>query len=252
MKKIIGIVGGVGPQAGLDMNAKIFEQTLAKTDQEHARVILISFSDMIGDRTEYIRAPESGRNPGEGIADVVEMLAGAGAEWIGVTCNTAYAEPIFSVMKKRVAEKGVQTNILNMIDETVDYLVAEFPSAKTFGLMSTLGTFATGLYQKAAGKRGLEILTPDENGREEVHRAIYDPEFGVKAFFNPVSSRAISIFEDHASGLFEAGAEAVIMGCTEIPLGMTGSDPGRPLVDPTTILARSLLEKAGYPLKPLI
>ncbi|MBT8073778.1 MAG: aspartate racemase, partial [Xanthomonadales bacterium] len=84
---MIGIVGGVGPYAGLDLVRNIFDQTLARTDQEHLDVVMLSMPSSITDRTEYLIG-QNGENPGLGIADVIKRLEAAGATVAGIPCNT--------------------------------------------------------------------------------------------------------------------------------------------------------------------
>ena len=249
MGKIIGIVGGVGPYAGLDLNTKIFDNAPAKKDQDFPNVILISFSEIIGDRTMYVLNPEKHENPAFSIAEVVATLAGAGAEYIGIPCNTAHCRPIFSKVEEIIAEKGLKVVLVNMIEETVSHILENYPRIKKVGLLSTLGTRAFGLYNEVAEKQGLELITPSQENAEAVHRAIYDAEFGIKAHSNPVHPKATAIFEENAVKLFNEGAEAVIMGCTEIPLGLTSTKLKGIFIDPASILARKLLEKAGYQVK---
>src|SRR5262245_32990820 len=92
--KTIGIVGGVGPYAGLDLVKKIFDNTEAQRDQEHLDVLLINSPRLIDDRTNYILAVRDGKvatdpaldpaNPGCGIVACIRKLAAAGAEVVGV------------------------------------------------------------------------------------------------------------------------------------------------------------------------
>jgi aspartate racemase len=95
--KTIGIVGGVGSYAGLDLAKKIFNNTEAQHDQEHLDVLLVNSPRLIDDRTAYILAVRDGKvtsdpaNPGRGIVACIRKLAAAGAEVIGVPGNTAHA-----------------------------------------------------------------------------------------------------------------------------------------------------------------
>ena len=74
--KRIGIVGGVGPHAGLDLTRKLFDHTRAETDQEHLPVMLYSFPDRIGERPAFLLG-KTVDNPGEAIGDIMAELAEA-------------------------------------------------------------------------------------------------------------------------------------------------------------------------------
>ena len=77
-KKIIGILGGVGPYAGLDLVRKIFDNTIAESDHEHLPVILYSVPQLVPDRTDFITG-KSPVNPSEGLIQGLQSLIKAGA-----------------------------------------------------------------------------------------------------------------------------------------------------------------------------
>jgi aspartate racemase len=245
MRKAIGIVGGVGPYAGLDLNQKIFSCTPTKREQDHFQVYLLSCSSLIGDRTEFLLDPEAHENPGVAIAEVVEKLYRIGAEVVGIPCNTSHCAPIYDLVLERMHERGISVTLVNMIEETARYTVGSVPEIRKVGLLATRGTYASGVYSQAfAAEGGIEVLTPDPAGQELVHSSIYDPEYGIKNHPNPISRKAVEILTDAARALVARGAEAVIMGCTEIPLAMRPVDLGVPRIDSTLILARALIAKA--------
>ena len=109
-------------------------------------------------------------------------------------------------------------------------------------MLSTKGTYATGLYQDALAKAGFSAVFPDSDGRDRVQEAISNSQYGIKAQSNPVSPEARNILSDEAKKLVEQGAEGIILGCTEIPLALTEKRlHGVPLIDATNILARALI-----------
>jgi aspartate racemase len=245
-RKPIGIVGGLGPWAGLDLNQKIFANTPAQKEQDHFQVYLLSCSSLIGDRTEYLLNPDDHENPGEAILGVVEKLAGIGAEVIGIPCNTAHCAPIYNVVLERIKEKGLRINLVNMIEKAAHYTVATVPGIKRVGLLATRGTCTCGVYAAAfASISGVEVLTPDPAEQELVHSSIYDSEYGIKIHPGPVSDRAVEILSGAGRNLIAGGAEAIIMGCTEIPLAMHQMELGVPLIDATLVLAKALIARAG-------
>src|SRR5690606_14053752 len=90
LNKMIGIVGGVGPLAGLDIFKKIIEETIATKDQEHLPVILSSKPHRIADRTAFL-LQNSNENPGYALLKIIEELDNSGAEVVAIPCNTAHA-----------------------------------------------------------------------------------------------------------------------------------------------------------------
>ena len=112
---IIGIVGGVGPYAGLDLNRKIFDNTLTSgTDQDHLDVILFSAGKRVPDRTEYLLGRED-VNPAGGLFEVLCALEAAGAALAGIACNTAHSERIIAPLKEMIEKAGLKIKLVDMI-----------------------------------------------------------------------------------------------------------------------------------------
>ncbi len=245
---VIGIVGGVGPFAGLDLQRKILEQTVAARDQDHLPVIAVSWPARIADRTEFLLGQER-VNPAQAIVEQLRLLAGAGATLAAIPCNTAHAPAIFDVVVDRLTGRGADferpPRLLNMIDETAAHLADRFPTLRTVGVLSTTGTWRTRLYPAALEPRGFRVVVPDETLQlETVHPAIYDPTRGIKATGAP-SAWARAGLTRAIAALRDQGAEAIILGCTELPLAFPQrSLDSLPLVDPTLALARALIGAA--------
>lgn len=246
MDKIIGIVGGVGPYAGLDLNQKIFDNTRTTgKDQDHLEVYLLSRPSDIEDRTAYLQQ-ETGRDPAEGIVKTIEKLAAIGANVVGIPCNTAHSPTIYNGIRRRVAEKAIEVETLHMIEECYCHCRAALPWVKTFGLLSTMGTYQAGIYSRIFEQdEGCRVLYPREDGTRAVHEGVYNVEYGIKACPHPVSDTARAILNEQAQSLIRQGAEALILGCTEIPLTLKQAMFDVPVVDSTDALARALIRTAA-------
>lgn len=241
---VIGIVGGVGPFAGLDLQRKILDQTAAVRDQDHLPVISVSWPGLIPDRTEFLLGRVA-ENPAYPILDQLRLLAGAGATVAGVPCNSAHAPAIFDVVRAGVAGFERPLRLLHMIEETAAHMRACHPSLKTVGVLSTTGAWQARVYPAALQPLGYRVVVPDEALQVgTIHPAVYDPAFGIKAIGH-VTEQARANLERGIASLREMGAEAIIIGCTEMPLALTESEyEGMPLIDPTLILARGLIREA--------
>jgi aspartate racemase len=242
---MIGIVGGVGPYAGLDLFRKVLDSTVARADQEHVDLVLVSMPGSIVDRTEYLegRIPE---NPGPALARVILKLEAAGAKVAGIPCNTAHVPEIFDAVMEVLGREGSSIRVLHMIRETIAFIRFAFPGAKKIGVLSTTGTYRAGIYRDALEKAGFGVARPSPAMQEEwIHTAIYHPEYGIKSQSDPVRAEAIAHLEKGLAYLKEQGAEAVILGCTEISLAFPRTEiMGMSAIDPTRILARALLREA--------
>ena len=251
-RPVIGVVGGIGPAAGVDCVRRILTETAAQADEEHVPVALLSFPDRIEDRTAFLEGKVD-RNPGVALADVGLALEKVGATVAGLVCNTAHAAPIFDAMQARLEEAGSKLKVLHLIEETVRFIQESYPDARRIGVLSTRGTRKQGIYTDALERAGLEALYPDDEAAEEVHELIYDRYWGLKARNDPPDERAVVALHEAIEALAARDADVIIMGCTELILGVP--DPEVlpvPLVDPVTALARALLRET-YPerLRPL-
>jgi len=250
---MIGIVGGVGPHAGLDLMRKVFDQSLAANDQEHVDALLFSLPSSIVDRTEYLlgRVKE---NPGRAMAGILLRLEQAGATVAAIPCNTAHAAPIWDLIGKILQVRKSRIRLLHMIGETLSLMESRYPDLRRIGILATTGTSRSGLYQQALIDKSYDpLLPPDDMQHELIHPAIYDPEYGIKSLSGRVHPRAMASLREGFSSLAGQGAEAVILGCTEIPLAFPApAEQGMICIDPAVALARALLRES-HPdkLKPL-
>ena len=244
-EKIIGIVGGAGPFAGLDLQTKILNQTIASQDQDHLTIINLSQPNQIPDRTDYLLG-KTAVNPAGAIFHQLQILACAGTAVAAIPCNTAHAPAIFDEIMARLNAAGSRLKFLHMIHETAQHLHHNHPEIKRIGVLSTTGTYRTRIYPELLEPDGFKVLAPDEVMQETaVHPAIYHPQYGIKAQ-GQATPQAREWLLQSAQDLQQQGAEAIILGCTEIPLAITEHKIGSMLViDPTTILARALIREAN-------
>ena len=239
---IIGIVGGLGPQAGVDLANKIMDQTISNSDQGHISVVLLSMPSNVVDRTQFLLGKVSD-NPGVAIAGLVESLEIFGADVVGIPCNTAHAPSIFGVIRQNIADRRSSVKLLDMITETVDFVRRRYPNVKRVGVLGTTGAIRAQIYPRALAIQGLQAILPPKDLQEQVLQpAIMDEEYGIKSCSNPVSARARNDLFETAVKLVDSGAEIIVSGCTEIPLAITEShiDKTR-IIDPTLVLARALI-----------
>lgn len=238
---MIGVVGGLGPYAGLDLVRKVFDATPACRDTDHLPVVMLSVPQRVGDRVSFLLG-QSVENPGFAIAEVVEQLAGVGATVIGVACNTAHAAPIYDVVRER-APDGCE--LVHMVEEVAAHVARRDPAIRKVGVLSTTGTMVSNLYPQYLEAVGIEtVQLPRDLQERHVQPAIFDPEFGIKAACDPVDPRATEGLKIALDHLVDCGAEAVVLACTEIPMALNKME-GLPLIDATEVLARALCRRSG-------
>lgn len=251
-EKIIGIVGGAGPFAGLDLLAKVLAHTAAVRDQDHLTVVHLSQPNRLPDRTSFLLG-ETAVNPAHAIFQQLQTLERAGTNVAAIPCNTAHAPAIFDGVMARLKAAGSGLNFLHMIAETADFVRQHYSQIRRIGVLSTTGTCRVRVYPEFLEPAGFEVLAPDELIQETaVTPAIYDPEYGIKAC-GDVTAQSRQGLLQAANNLRQQGAEAIILGCTEIPLAITEKEiEGMTVIDPTMVLARALIREANpAKLRPL-
>lgn len=227
-EKIIGILGGMGPEATADLFHRIIKATPVKKDQDHFRVIIDSNSKIL-DRTPGILG--TGPSPLPSMLETGRNLVKAGVDFIIMPCNTAH-------YFHRELEQLLGVPILHMIRLSAKYVKENYPDVKKVGLQATDGTISSKLYHDAYAEYGIDVITPYDGSQKTVMDAIYrdiktgDLENGGK------------LLKQVASELINQGSEAVICGCTEVSLVLHDGDFSVPVVDPLQVLAEEAVKYA--------
>ncbi|MGI9174469.1 MAG: aspartate/glutamate racemase family protein [Rhodothermales bacterium] len=247
--EIIGVIGGMGPQAGLDLVQKILGYTAAQADGEHLPTALLSYPGLIPERSLFLNG-HSDENPADAITEIARRLDTAGATVAGIPCNTAHVPVIFDPVVERLQAEGRGLRLLHMIDEAVEEVERQEPRLHRVGVLSTDAVRRLGLYRDRLEKAGFEPILPDADVQKRlVSPVIFDRTWGVKAQSHPVSPEARQHLLQAVAHLTDQGAEAIILGCTELPLALTEDRmEGVAMIDPTAVLARALIRET-YPEK---
>ncbi len=252
-KNIIGVVGGMGPYAGIDLVKKIHAQTVAETDQEHLPVVLASMPSAVPDRSAFLTG-RAELNPALPIAEILDQLEGMGATVAGMPCVTAHSLPIWHELQARLAARGSTIQVISIIDASLDHIREIRPAVQAVGAFSTSATFRGRLFPNALHAGGFTVVEQSTEVQDAlVNEAIFSKTYGIKAFSDPVTQQARRLLVDALDHMRGKGAEAVILGCTELPLALPESELGGiTLIDPTLALAHALV-KAVAPgkLRPL-
>ncbi|MBP5160346.1 MAG: amino acid racemase [Lachnospiraceae bacterium] len=226
-RKTIGIIGGMGPLATADIFEKIIYHTEAKSDQDHIRVVIDS-NTAIPDRTAALL--HGGADPVPEMTKSAKYLESIGADVLVMPCNTAHG------FYDRVAA-SVGIPVLNMIEITRDVLKAG--GITKAGLLATDGTIETGVYSRAFEGSGVELINPGRADQEAVMDVIYN---GVKA---GDMEHDVSGFRRCCENLLAAGAQTLVLGCTELPLAFSIYKLDHPNTDPTLELALAAIRFVG-------
>ncbi len=226
MKNFLGVLGGMGPLATADFLSKLVENTAAQTDQEHIPVLL--YGDCtIPDRTQSILG--KGPSPLPKLLDGIKFLNQAGVGAICIPCNSAHRwyEELLAVSN---------VPLFHIVKASAEQVRQKNPEATAVGVLSTFGTHQMGMYRNTLKDMGFGVITPTD---DEFERLVSPGIALIKANKLP---EAEAVFAEAAALLVERGAEIIILGCTEIPIGMRQQCKAKPLqfVDSNDALALSV------------
>jgi aspartate racemase len=229
-QKTIGVLGGMGPESTAELLVWITRCTPAAREQDHLRVIIDS-NPKIPNRTDALLSG----NLDPVIRAMVETavaLERAGAEVIGIPCNTAHA--FLSDLRRET-----KVPIVDMVEETACRARQLFEGDASIGLLATDGTLRSRLYHEALERHGLAGIGPPTPG---VQNAIMDALDAVK--LHGVSEDAYLALAIGVRELVGQGVTALIAGCTEVSLVFRRHQPQLPWLDPLQILAEALVREA--------
>ena len=236
-EKVIGVLGGLGPWATLDLFEKILRLTPARRDQDHLHVIIDS-NAKIPDRSPAILG--RGEDPTPALVATAVNLERAGADVLVIPCNTAHA------FYDAVAA-AVTIPVLHIMAEVATALRRDRPDVRRVGVLATRATIVARLYHTALAASGVEVLTPDASGQDVVTQAIQSVKAG-----RPGAELAAAL-AGVARGLVALGAGVIVLGCTELPFVLRSGDVEVPVLDSNLILAEAAVRaarRAGEPVAP--
>jgi len=231
-KKILGVIGGMGPIATSYFMELVIKMTDAATDQEHLDMIIYNIPS-IPDRTSYI-LDHTKPNPLPVILDIADKLDHLGVQFLAMPCCTAH-------YFQEELERSIKKPFVNIIRATVSYLKER--GIRKVGVMATDGTINSGVFEKEIRSQGMEFICPSPERQKDVMHIIYD---NVKANRPADMNR----FRRAGDEMKANGAQAIILGCTELSLVKRDNDVGPGFIDAMEVLAQQSLISCGSTLKP--
>ena len=222
-EKIIGILGGVGPWATVELFRRILEGVSASRDQDYPEIIVYCNSK-IPNRIQSIRG--EGKDCTDSLQNTAKTLEASGVDFIIIaSCGTHYYY--------EEVQRAVKIPVLNLIDETSHYIQAHHSKYNKIGLISAAFTIEEGVFHKYFGSE-VSLISPDIDMQNKVVSAIDRVKVG--RFESAQQS-----FIDVANHLISKGAEIIVYGCTEVSTALSMDDIDVIAVDPFQIIATKAL-----------
>jgi aspartate racemase len=228
-EKVVGIIGGMGPEATVELMARIIKATPAVDDIDHIRM-LVDNNPKVPSRIKALIEGD-GESPVPCLQDMARRLAAWGSDFLAMPCNTAH-------YYHRLIQEAVPIPILNMVDLAVREVMTQNPSAKYVGLLASTAVLNVKLYDRRFFEEGVNLLTPSSNHQKGIMDAIKRIKTG------NYGSEVLETVQSAADCLLEFGSEVLLVACTE--LSIIGKEIRSPvkILDAAQILAEAVVKEA--------
>lgn len=229
MAKTIGILGGMGPRATVDLFEKIISNTPATIDQDHLHLI-INNNPQIPSRVDAFVNKHA--SPLPVLIESAAVLEKAGADFIIMPCHTAH-------IWIEELQKSTSIPFYNMIENTVSYIIDNQPNTQKTLILATPTTIEKQLYQKLFQKNNLDFIVPSISEQQIVYNLILKVKSGyIKE--NPYIDALNEILRSYV----KKGVTSFLAACTEIPLLLHFLSKDIEVLDPILMLAKMAIQKA--------
>ena len=221
--KVIGLIGGMSWESTVPYYRQINEVVRERLDGLHSAKVILYSVDF--HEVELLQRAGDWDAAGARMAAAAQSLAAAGAEMLVLCTNTMH-------QVAPAIEAAVSIPLVHIADPTGDAIQAA--GLHTVGLLGTRFTMERDFYkQRLRQQHGLTVIVPQAAQREQVHRVIYE-----ELCLGKIEPASRELYRAVMADLVAQGAQAIILGCTEISLLVGADDAVVPLYDTTAIHAR--------------
>lgn len=225
----IGLIGGMSWESSIEYYRIINQQVREELGGVHsARSVMVSvdFGEI-----ERLQTEGNWQEAARIMVQCAKVLEGAGADFILICTNTMH------LMADEV-QAAVEIPLLHIADATARAI--QKAGLKSVGLLGTRFTMEKDFYrERLETTHGLRVITPDDEGREQVHRIIFDELVQGK-----INKESRDQYLEVIQNLIEDGAEGIVLGCTEIGLLVKQEDVTLPVFDTLEIHAQAAVDVA--------
>jgi len=226
-EKIVGILGGMGPEATVDLLQRIIRLTPALDDVDHIRC-LVDNNPKVPSRIKAIIEGE-GEDPGPCMADMGRRLEAWGADFLAIACNTAH-------YYYDAVQSAVNIPVLNMIDLVAGHVKDNFPEHRKIGLLASPAVAMTGLYAGRLRELGFRDVWPAPDHQARLLAIIKEIKQG------HTGARIQRDYNGVCANLVDQGASLAIIACTELS-ALGGTLPVK-AIDAAEVLALEIVQVA--------
>jgi aspartate racemase len=228
-QKTVGIIGGMGPEATVDLMQRVIKATPAHDDQDHLRM-LVDNNPKVPSRIKAL-LEGSGEDPVPVLVQMARDLERWGADFLAMPCNTAHHfHP--------AVQAAVGVPVLNMIELAAGRILQETPDVHKVGLLASTAVIRTNLYVKSFAHRGVEVVHPGDKSQDKVLAAIRS----IKA--QRFSSASLDALNRAVDDLIARKAEVILIACTELSVIAKKLQLSVVTCDSAQVLAEAIVAEA--------
>lgn len=228
-KQTVGILGGMGPEATVDLQRRVIKLTPAQADEDHIRMV-IDCDPSVPSRIKAI-IEGTGPSPAPALITMARGLVQQGADFLAIPCNTAH-----HYIDEIAAASAVP--VINMLDNTALRIQQAAPNARRVGLLASSAIQITSLYDSAFSDHDKTLAFPETSSQARLMQLI----MMIKGKGPGVSNAELL---DCAHALIARGAECLLVACTELSLvADTLAQLPVPVFDSADLLAREIVARA--------
>ena len=199
--KIAGILGGMGPEATVDLMQRIIRLTPALDDSDHIRCI-VDNNPKVPSRIRAIIEGD-GEDPGPVMADMGRRLEAFGADFLAIACNTAH-------YYYDTVQNAVNIPVIHVIRQVTRHVLVQYPEESRIGILASPAVAMTRIYSDAFEKHGLKDVWPDPEDQEALLEVIKAVKRG------DTDNKVRETYQEIAAALADKGTQIAVVACTEL------------------------------------
>ncbi|SDN65799.1 aspartate racemase [Lutimaribacter pacificus] len=228
MRRVIGLIGGMGPEATILMMSRLLAATPARDDADHIP-LLVDSNTRVPSRIAHL-IEGGGEDPTPVLVAMAQKLVAGGAGVLAMPCNTAHSYyPAIA--------GAVSVPVLNMVELTAGAVNGQHPAGPV-GILASPAVEITGIFARAFADLGREVIYPADRGR--ILSAI-------RAIKGGQADRALPILNEAAAELADGGARVAVIGCSEFSIVAPRlTDPPLALIDSLDVLVAACVASATW------
>lgn len=225
-EQTVGVIGGMGPEATVDLMRRVIAATPAQDDVDHIHM-LVDNNPKVPSRIKAL-IEGTGENPAPFMAEMARGLERAGVDFLVIPCNTAH-----KYYPEVVA--AVNIPVVNILDVTVQHVKRSQPGIRKVGMLASTAVENIRLYHDKFDVEDIETLFPSAE-----HQA------NVMALIRRVKARThdadmLARYNEAAADLKSRGAECIILACTELSVIADSLTIDLPVYDASQLLAEHIV-----------